>query len=180
MALLLPLVVACASAADEGLLHGRVLRVVDGDTLDVRLSSGRIRVRLQGVDAPEHDQPGGREATRFLRGHLNDRDVVLEPVTQDRYDRLVAIVRLGTLDLNRELVREGHAWAYRHYLRHEDRPLCTLEHQARKAGRGLWQQGAAPRAPWEHRTTRGKGPFRDFTHTDARDCLREAGRRGRD
>lgn len=177
-ALLLPLLAACVAAADGGLLHGRVLRVVDGDTLDVRLSGGRIRVRLQGVDAPEHDQPGGREATQFLRRHLNDRDVLLEPVTQDRYDRLVAVVRLGNLDLNRELVREGHAWAYRRYLRPEERELCRLEHQARQSGRGLWQGRLGPaRAPWEHRATGGKGPFTDFARSDARDCQREAGLR---
>lgn len=177
-AFLLPLLAACATAADSGLLHGRVLRIVDGDTIDVRLDSGRIRVRLQGIDAPEHDQPGGREATQFLRQHLNDRDVQLEPVSQDQYGRLVAIVHSGGMNLNRELVRAGHAWAYRRYMRRGERELCRLEHEARQSGRGLWQGPSAPaRAPWEHRSTRGRGPFTGFAGTDAGDCLRTVGQR---
>ena len=52
----------------------------------------RIRVRLHGVDAPERDQPSGREASEWLRQRVQDREVLLEPVTQDRYERMVAIV----------------------------------------------------------------------------------------
>ncbi|MGC4029570.1 MAG: thermonuclease family protein [Steroidobacteraceae bacterium] len=167
-----------AALAQEGLLRGRVLRVVDGDTLDVRLASGRVRVRLQGIDAPERDQPGGLAATRFLASQLQDRDVWLEPVSQDQYDRLLAVVHYQGVDLNRELVREGHAWAYRRYMRRAEQELCRLEEEARRSGRGLWQPRSAPaRAPWEYRATHGRGPFTDFARSDARDCLRAMGRR---
>lgn len=163
--------------AAESMLPGRVIKVVDGDTLDVRLASGPIRVRLQGIDAPERDQRGGREAARFLVSRLQGREVWLEPVSQDRYDRLVAIVHRGDENLNQELVREGHAWAYRRYMRRNERALCALEQEAREAGRGLWQGRSAPaHAPWEHRATRGRGPFTDFARTSVRDCLRAIGR----
>src|SRR5882762_5505503 len=59
---------------------GSVSRVVDGDTLVVQLSSGPIRVRLYGIDAPEHNQPGGREATDALSALLAGQRVELEPV----------------------------------------------------------------------------------------------------
>ncbi|MEO6185739.1 MAG: thermonuclease family protein, partial [Steroidobacteraceae bacterium] len=75
-------------------------------------------------------------------------------------------------DINRDLVRSGHAWAYRRYLRRADRDLCSLEHQARRAGTGLWSI-AAPRAPWEYRATGRKGLFTDFSRSTAGDC-REA------
>lgn len=167
-----PGALAADQHATEGLLAGRVLRVIDGDTLDVRLSSGRIRVRLHGVDAPERDQPGGAEATRWLQAVLHEADVRLEPVSQDQYDRLVAVVHLEDRNINAALLRAGHAWAYRRYLRREDLGWCDLEQAARESGAGLWSGGAA-RAPWEFRATRGRGPFTDA----AAACRREAGRR---
>lgn len=181
MALLLVLAAASvwpgAVLAGDAVLPGRVLRVVDGDTLDVRLSSGRIRVRLHGVDAPESDQPGGAEATRWLQQRLRDRDVQIEPVSQDQYDRLVAIVHLEDSNVNRELVQAGQAWAYRRYLRRADRSWCDAEAGARASRVGLWATGS-PRAPWEHRATRGRGPFTDFSNSSAEDCRRAIGRAG--
>lgn len=171
---------AATATAAEALLPGHVLRVIDGDTLDVRLQSGRVRVRLQGVDAPERDQRGGREATVFLRERLADSQVLLEPVSQDQYDRLVAVVHRDSVNLNEVLVREGHAWAFRRYLRREDRRLCALEAEARAAARGLWHSRTGPaHAPWEHRATRGRGPFTDFSGASAADCLRSARRAAR-
>lgn len=170
------LVAACWNAAwpataGEGVLAGKVTRVIDGDTVDVLLSSGRIRVRLHGIDAPEGDQPGGAEATQWLRQRLLDREVLLQPVSQDRYERMVAIVRAGESVINDDLVRAGHAWAYRHYLRKADRHLCEKEFSARRQSLGLW---AAPpaRAPWEYRSTRGRGPFTDYARQSADDCRR--------
>jgi endonuclease YncB( thermonuclease family) len=167
-----------ARAADhEGVLAGRAVRVVDGDTLDVLLASGRIRVRLHGVDAPEHDQPGGREARQWLQHRVLDRKVLLEPVTQDRYDRMVAILHVDDAIVNRELLRTGHAWAYRRYLRVTERMYCEIEAAARHERLGLW---GAPRAsaPWEHRRTAGRGPFTDFSASTAADCHRAAAASG--
>lgn len=160
---------APALPADEAVLAGRVTRVIDGDTLDVLLATGRIRVRLHGVDAPEHDQPGGGQAMQWLKQRVQDRDVLLEPISQDRYDRMVAVVHLGDIDVNRELVRSGNAWAYRQYLRARDRALCDIEAEARTAGRGLWS-AAQPRAPWEYRSTRGQGPFTQMDTAAMKDC----------
>jgi endonuclease YncB( thermonuclease family) len=155
--------------AEDAVLAGRVLRVVDGDTLDVLLDSGRIRVRLHGVDAPEHDQPGGAEARQWLERSVLNRDVLLEPVTQDRYERLVAVVHLQDVVLNRELLRLGHGWAYRSYLRAGDRELCDIEFRARLARSGLWSR-TVPQAPWEYRATRGRGPFTDYSRQSAKHC----------
>jgi endonuclease YncB( thermonuclease family) len=49
-------------------LVGTVTKIVDGDTIDVQLSSGPIRVRLHGVDTPERGQPWGKESTGALTG----------------------------------------------------------------------------------------------------------------
>jgi micrococcal nuclease len=86
------------------------------------------------------------------------REVKLDVMAIDRYQRLVALVRLGSRDINREMVAEGWAWAYRQYL---DRPYASeyfaAEEEARRAGRGLWQQ-ANPQPPWEFRKLQKKGP----------------------
>lgn len=164
-----------ALPAAEAVLAGRVVRVVDGDTLDVLLTSGRIRVRLHGVDAPERGQPGGQDALLWLSRRVLDHDVLVEPISQDRYERLVGIVYLGGDNVNRELLRSGNAWAYRHYLRAADAILCDMEAAARTARLGLWKS-ASPRAPWEYRSTRGVGPFTDFAGSGAEDCRKASPR----
>jgi micrococcal nuclease len=152
-------VAPCHAMADSSpVLTGRVIRIIDGDTLDVALSSGPVRVRLQGVDAPEQNQSGGRKATDWLRAQLTNQTVELEPVSQDRYERMVAVVYLANRNINLELVRSGWAWAYRRYLRRDDKPLCVAEAQARDARRGLWATELPASPPWEFRATRNREP----------------------
>jgi micrococcal nuclease len=167
--------VHAASSPDhaEAFLAGKVTRVIDGDTIDVLLASGRIRVRLHGVDAPERDQPGGAAATSWLTEMLSNQAVLLEPVSQDQYDRMVAVVHLRDRNINRELVAAGHAWAYRQYMRRSDGELCSAEEQARQKGAGLWAEPA--HAPWEFRATSGKGPFSDYRKDADASCRQAAG-----
>jgi micrococcal nuclease len=173
--LLLGVVPQHSVAAATAVLAGKVTRVIDGDTIDVLLSSGPIRVRLHGIDAPERDQPGGSAATEWLTKQLRDQQVMLEPVSQDRYERMVAVVHLRNRNINRELVQRGHAWAYRQYLRRGDGELCALEDRARRARLGLW---AAPpaHAPWEHRASDGKGPFNSYGKSTTEECRKAIGR----
>ena len=168
-------VTAANAAPSSAVLSGKVTRVVDGDTIDVLLASGRIRVRLHGIDAPERGQAGGAAASAWLAQRLLNQPVQIEPVSQDQYERIVAVVHQGDRSINRELVRNGHAWAYRRYLRKSDRELCSLEVQARRSRTGLWA-AAAPHAPWEYRAMSGKGPFTDFSRSTAADCRRKMGR----
>jgi endonuclease YncB( thermonuclease family) len=136
--------------ASRAVLVGTVARVVDGDTLVVQLASGPIRVRLYGIDAPEHNQAGGAEATTALASLVSGARVELEPISQDRYSRMVARVLRGPLDVNAEMVRRGEAWVYRHYLRREDNGWCAFEGEARRAHRGLWSL-RDPVPPWDFR-----------------------------
>lgn len=94
-----------------------------------------------------------RIAAEWLKRRVQDKQVELEPITQDRYDRLVARVFVGELDVNAELVRLGHAWAYRKYMRKgEDAGLCSLEQEARESRLGLWAISTQARvAPWDWR-----------------------------
>lgn len=153
-------------------LVGTVVSVTDGDTIRVQLSSGPIRVRFQSIDAPEHDQPWGQEARAALASRLDGRRVALEVETQDRYERLVATVYLGDENINAWMVQEGHAWAYREYLK--DPQFCQSEADARTRHLGLWSLGWADTyAPWEWRAHK-KDPSRqlsDYRRETAADCV---------
>jgi endonuclease YncB( thermonuclease family) len=70
--------------------------------------------------------------------------VRVEVTDTDRYGRTVGHVYLGDRHINREMVREGHAWVYRKYL--EDQSLLEDEKVAREAGKGLWGLPEAERA----------------------------------
>src|SRR5688572_30650039 len=159
---------------DNPVLVGSVTKVIDGDTIDVLLSSGPIRVRFSSSDAPERDQRWGSEATAALSRRIAGQQVTLVPVAQDRYDRLVAFVYLQDEDLNAWMVRQGHAWAYREYL--EDEWSCSWEAGARDARRGLWAPEQAPAyAPWEWRAPRQT--FTDYRGETVANCLATAGKR---
>jgi endonuclease YncB( thermonuclease family) len=149
------------AGAQQPVLSGTVTRVIDGDTIEVQLSSGPIRVRLNSIDTPEKDQPWGPDAQAALAGRVNGRRVDLEPVTQDRYDRLVAVVFLDGENINAWMVQQGDAWAYRDYL--DDPSYCAWEAVARASRLGLWSLPPGSRvAPWEWRAA-GRGSTAGFT-----------------
>lgn len=127
---------------------GRVVGVTDGDTIKVLCGRTELRVRLAQIDAPERNQAFGSRAKEVLSDLVFDREVRLDLGSKDRYGRDIATVWRGRLDINREMVRLGFAWAYRKYL--EDLSLLDDEAAARAAGRGLWRD-ADPVAPWDFR-----------------------------
>jgi micrococcal nuclease len=124
-----------------------VSRVVDGDTVEVRLD-GRIEdVRYIGVDTPETVEPGapvdcfGPQASAFNHRLVEGRRVrlVFGVERRDVYDRLLAYVYLGDRFVNAELVRRGLARTLT--IPPNDRyaeRLEQLEIVASRAGRGLW------------------------------------------
>jgi endonuclease YncB( thermonuclease family) len=146
-------------AAPGDRLEGVAFHIVDGDTLDLGRGAGAVRIRLFGIDAPEAGQTCrgangraydcGRAATRRLAELAAGERLVCEERDRDRYERVVAICRLGGMDVNYVLVREGLAFAYRDY---SDR-YVEAERAARREGLGVFAGTAVP--PWEHR--RGGG-----------------------
>jgi micrococcal nuclease len=162
-------------ADKSAVLVGRVVKIVDGDTIDVQLQSGLVRVRFHAVDAPEKAQDYGRDATDALFSLIGGKDVQIEPFKQDRYERLVGIVYIGDLNVNAELVRNGHAWAMRRYMRKSDAELCALESAARLGHRGLWAS-ANVIAPWVYRQhKKRKTPTNQAAETAAK-CVAAIGK----
>ncbi|MCY3639842.1 MAG: thermonuclease family protein [Gammaproteobacteria bacterium] len=145
--------------------HADVVAVADGDTVTVlrQTDAGprQIKVRLTEIDAPERGQPWGTRARQALADKVFGRTVRVAASGRDRYGRLLARLfvlfvadgdTLAERDVNRDMVREGHAWVYRRYATQNWLPD---EAMAREAGSGLWSLGvAASVPPWEWR--RGK------------------------
>jgi endonuclease YncB( thermonuclease family) len=169
---------ASTARAEEArtVLPGVVVGVVDGDTADVRLASGLIRIRFHGIDAPESGQPHGKAAKSALSDLVYGKAVDVEPYTQDRYDRLVARLWLGELDVNAQMVKAGHAWTYRKYA--DDAAYCAYEAAARDARRGLWRLPPEQRvAPWEWRRRKTlAGRYTDYSNETAAACIAALGR----
>jgi micrococcal nuclease len=178
--LILLLLISPASWADTPggpALDGIVVGVVDGDTVDLRLSSGMVRVRLHAIDTPERGQPYGRAARDALSGLVFGKVVQAEPFEQDRYDRLVATIWLTDMDVNAEMIRQGYAWTYRRYA--TDPLYCRYEQAAREQALGLWAASAQrPVAPWEWRQRRSlQGRFTDYSTETLEQCINSLGRR---
>jgi micrococcal nuclease len=138
---------------------GRVVKVLDGDTVDVLWRTRPVRVRLAGVDAPESGQPYGAKAREFVKRATRGRTVTVVGAANDRFERRLGEVLVsGGESLNRALLAHGLAW---HFVRYsDDEQLAALERDARTAGLGLWAD-AAPEAPWEYRADKRAGPTRD-------------------
>ncbi len=137
---------------------GLVSRVVDGDTLVLTPGEGGapVTVRIEGIDAPESCQPGGREATDALKELVRGKTLTLRSVARDEHARTVGKLFDGTLDVGDRLVRDGHAWSMR--FRNDKGPYMASERMARALNRGLHVGGAAV-LPREFR--RSHGPCTD-------------------
>jgi endonuclease YncB( thermonuclease family) len=114
-----------------------VVWVHDGDTLTVRSNGIKYLVRLWGIDAPEKDQPGGKEATKFLMSLTKRRTLKIIPVDSDIYGRLVAQIYSGKKYINLEMLKAGHAWWYEKYAP-DEKTFKEAEEKARSDKKGLW------------------------------------------
>jgi micrococcal nuclease len=142
---------AAAVGAERFLLRGTVSRVVDGDTLDVRLGNGkRERVRLIGIDTPEVGQCYFRQATLEARRLALGRRVRLVGDTsqaqRDRYSRLLAYVTLPDgRDFGRVLIRGGFGRVYIFARPFKRVPAYNAAELAAKEGRlGFWSACGVP------------------------------------
>lgn len=133
---------------------GRVVAVLDGDTIEVLYSGKAERIRLTGIDCPEKKQPFGQRAKQITSALVFAKSVTVVNHGRDKYKRTLGDVFLsdGT-HINRELVAQGWCWHYEKYAPN-DLILAGLEISARMAQKGLWVD-PDPVPPWEWRK-RGK------------------------
>jgi endonuclease YncB( thermonuclease family) len=118
--------------------------VLDGDT--VRTAEERLRVF--GIDAPEHGQPFARHSRMLAEELLSGQETRVTPRDVDPFGRTVASLEPGGEDFARRMIEAGLAWDYDRYSK--DPEQAAAMEAARAAGKGLWAD-ANPQAPWDFR-----------------------------
>lgn len=142
----LALLPACAWAKPV-LWQGWVSWVIDGDTLTFlpQGQSTSVRVRLDGVDAPESCQPGGEEARNALLGLVHRKSVQIKVWREDSYGRWIGTVYHGGQDVNETMVRQGWAWAYSFKV--GKGPYAQAQREAQSQRLGVFGAADAAMAP---------------------------------
>ncbi len=154
VSLWLALLLLGLSAAADTLL-GKVIKVVDGDTIYVLDDTfTQHKIRLAGIDAPERKQAYGLALGKHLASIVAGKRVAIEYQKRDRYGRIVGKVLLDGIDVCLEQVKAGFAWHYKKY-QHEQSPgdrrlYAVAEANARDGRLGLWRENN-PNPPWEYR-----------------------------
>ena len=144
-------------------IEGYVVHVGDGETVMI-LDKHRLehRVRIDGIDAPEKEQPFGAAARRHLYDLTYGLDVVARchKIDQSKYD--ICQLWVGKLDVGLAMLRAGLAW---YDVRHADELSAERQasygdaHQRAKLARaGLWSAELTPVPPWEWRGVGGRLP----------------------
>ncbi|MFC2024414.1 thermonuclease family protein [Chloroflexota bacterium] len=136
-----------SDAVTETSTKAQVVRVIDGDTIEVSIDNQIYKVRYIGIDTPETvhptkgEEPYGRAASDKNKELVENRTVTLEKDVSeiDKYGRLLRYVYVGNLFINAELVRLGYAQVttYPPDVKYQDL-FVELQREARKEERGLW------------------------------------------
>ena len=118
-------------------LQGTVVRVTDGDSLWLEPSppGAPVELRLQDIDAPEICQPWGPEAKRALQDLVLNKAVSVRVSGRDTHGRTLGTLYLDTLNVNKTLVQEGHAWSNRY--KYDRGPYVAEERMAKALSRGF-------------------------------------------
>lgn len=133
-------------------ITGKVIRVIDGDTIEVKTIPDKIlvyqapiRVRLINIDAPEKKQPFGSWSADQMKKLVAGQSVTVSYTEHDRYGRIIGRVSLHGTDASTYMVNAGAAWVYDRY--NTDDHLPDFQRQAQAAKRGLWAD-SNPVPPW--------------------------------
>ena len=128
----------CPIAIAES-IKGKAI-IIDGDTIHI----GKNKIRLYGIDAPEIKQTCtinkiiwecGIDSSQALESIISEKEVECEIVDIDRYKRFVAICFVKNINLNKYMVQNGWAVAYRYY----SDDFIKNEEIAKKNKAGIWQ-----------------------------------------
>lgn len=134
---------------NASVIQGKVVRILDGDTIDVLQSQKLVRVRLLNIDAPEKKQSFGRWSSEQLKRLVAGRHVTVVFMHKDRYERILGrVMTANGSEVNRQQVLTGAAWVYDRY--NIDNSLPALQREAQKLKLGLWAE-SQPVPPWKWR-----------------------------
>lgn len=136
-------------------LTGKVVKIADGDTLSILDAGQKVhKVRLVGIDAPEHDQPFGDKSSENLTKLVAGQQVEVLWTKRDRYHRILGKVIEDGRDINLAQIKAGMAWWYWQHASDQswlDQIIYATTHaMAWLADTGLWAE-PNPVPPWEWR-----------------------------
>lgn len=124
-----------------------VNRVYDGDTVELSSVSGKLKLRLTDIDAPERNQPYGKKSRRVLTKLCkgNKIQVTVQITGTDKYNRYLGHLECNHIDAGLYLVNKGLAW---HNAKYSNNPVTmNAEAIARQKRLGLWRN-KQPTPPW--------------------------------
>ena len=132
---------------------GEVVKISDGDTFTLLVNGKeQVKVRIDGIDAPEKGQAFGNRAKEYLSKLIWGESVIVQVSKTDRYGRSIGKVSTPKItDVGLEMIKAGYAWQYRDY--NNDQSYTAAENFARKNMRGLWQD-KNPIRPQDFRKTK--------------------------
>lgn len=131
-----------------------ISKIIDGDTYIINSNGEKIKIRMEGIDAPEKGMPYYKESKEFLKRLCLSKKIKFIQSSKDRYGRIIAKTYLeDNRELGREMIKYGLAWHFNKYS--QDTSLARLEIEAQNKHLGLWKD-ANPVAPWEYRKLKRK------------------------
>ena len=138
-----------APSSDKNLYTAKVIRIVDGDTIEVLFHELPVMIRLAHIDTPEKKQAFGKRAKQALSDLCFGQEIQFEFDKKDRNGRYICVIYdANGKNLNQEMIKLGMAWHFKKYS--EDNTYAELEKEARESKIGLWQD-PNPIAPWNWR-----------------------------
>ncbi len=150
----IPLLLGASCQAPAKQDEGPVVKVIDGDTFDLLINGQQVRVRMDGIDAPERGMDYYKVSKTYLGDLCMGKQVRVVLKEKDQYQRWVGRGFLtDDRDLSLEMVKAGMAWHFKKYS--ADAALSSAEEEARSNNRGLWQM-PDPMAPWDFRKSKRK------------------------
>lgn len=130
----------CAAGARADTLSGKVVAVLDGDTVTVLHERQQTRVRVAGIDAPEKRQAFGQRSKQAMADCAFGKEVEVEWSKADRFGRTIGKVMAGGVDCGLRQIELGLAWHYKAYAKEQSRSdregYAAAEDKAKVAGRG--------------------------------------------
>ena len=139
-----------ATGYAEVLNNLEVVWVVDGDTVHATKNGKLYKIRLTEIDAPERDQPFGKQSTDNLRILLRKGFIDVDLKGQDIYKRHLGRIYVDGTDINKKMVSTGSAWVYDKYV--TDESFYIEQKKAQKDRLGIWaDEEAMPPWVWRQR-----------------------------
>jgi endonuclease YncB( thermonuclease family) len=138
---------ATVYTVEANTVRGKVVSVVDGNTLEViSAEEETYRIVLAGIDCPEPGQPYAEEAKKFLEETILKKSIDVKLLGKDRWGNYLGEI-ITEVEVSAELVKRGLAWCHE---KNAPESLKVLEQQVREQRIGLWQE-ENPTAPWIYR-----------------------------